>query len=412
MKRLLLILILCAGTSYAAVDSCGCADTLAAGGYNINTQGQFWAYAFTVPDNCSADSISFYAKDGGETGDVIYAGLYDTTTGGDIGALMDKSNDSVVIDGSGPGYILYTVPVSGSIGAGERQYLFVWVRTLTTDVDIAACNVGDTARREYYTDVNDKDTSITRKYYFNNDNYIVDTLFSVPVKYGGADTIKFGGINTMKAYGIFEMDSLELVGLNDTLDNIADSVSTDTFYAAVKSFAGITTDDIYLGPLLVSHNEAESHWRNADTTHPWNTVGANGSGTDFDAGFTWTYHMADTLTNGNFDISIDGHADSVITGDVTFMWGYKIEINGSPRNETVTLRSSEEPGTASDPYRQMKLWWNIETGLENPSTGVTADTTNYAPFVVLYYHTDDGLWTTDWNTTLNWHDAGMDWNND
>ena len=413
MKYLILIIaLLCVVSTQAAVDSCGCIDTLDNTGYLVSTSGTFWAWALVVPDACNIDSISFYAKDGGETGDIVYAGIYDTTAGGDIGALMCKSTDSAVIDGGGA-WTRYTLSVSGSVGANERQYIYLWARTITTDLNLAVCaDSGTDARREYYTDVNETDTSITRTYYFNNDNWWFQVLMGDGDNYGSDDTLKIGGLFINPAYFLIEMDSLELVGLNDTLDNLVDSVETDTIYLYTKTYVGAPSADVIVRPMLKSHNEGESNWTYSYTSNAWSTVGGRGAGTDYDNSMSWTYDLDDTTASGDLDISIDGHGDSVITGDVSFMWGYIVELDGSPLNKTVTFRSSEYPGTAQDPRRSIKMWYESESGLEDPSVGVTNDTTNYAPYVVLYYHTDDAGWSTDWNSDLDWHDANMDWNDD
>jgi hypothetical protein len=314
--------------------------------------------------------------------------------------LLDRSNDSVIIAGDGS-WTRYSLPIeSGAIGSGERKFICIWAKGQVGSIRFDLCSEGtpDAHRREWYIDVNQDDTSFTRKYYFDNDNWWPDPSLGDGVNYGSGDTVKMGLVGASASYLLLEMDSTELVGLNDTLDNYADSVSTDTLYAVVSQMTGITTQDVMVRPMLLSHNDDESDWEDRTSSLTWNTEGGRGAGTDYDNSMSWTYDLDDTTSAGNLDISIDGHGDSVITGDVTYMWGYMLEVVSPGANDNITLRSSDEPGTASDPYRQLVMWWVTESGLEDPSVGVTTDTTDYAPHTLLY-------WTTATGATQNRHGA-------
>jgi len=140
----------------AGDDSCGCLTGYDNTGMTYSTDGTVFCYGIEATSSGTLDSIVFWAKDYVSDGDdTLYVMVYDTITGGDIDALKDRSDDSIIISGSPATWTRYSLPLeSGSVVDGEFVYICLWLKGLQSSVRIDACYDGGTLThiRENYVD--------------------------------------------------------------------------------------------------------------------------------------------------------------------------------------------------------------------------------------------------------------------
>ena len=179
----------------AADDSCGCLTSVDNSGLQLSTDGQVFCYGIATGSAGTLDSIVFWAKDYDSDGDdTLYVMVYDTLTGGDIDALKDRSDDSIIITGSPAGWTRYSLPLeAGSVASGEFVYVCLWLKGIASSVRIDICNDNDYATniREYYTDapeLEDPATGVTS----DTTNYAPHVLLYWTTAAAGSSSKKIG----------------------------------------------------------------------------------------------------------------------------------------------------------------------------------------------------------------------------
>lgn len=227
------------------------------------------------------------------------------------------------------------------------------------------------------------DTTITRKYYLNNDNWILAPGLGDPVNYGQADTLLVGEQTISEGIALMSPDITDLDNLNDSLDNldITEVVCCTLYILGANAYNFDGDEDLYLYPLLIPFDEDESDWDSAESGVAWNTAGCKGSGTDYDNTYEVTVSIGDSIGTGTYKFVITSYMSAVAAQTVGRWEGYRLSTDLS-KTERIVYSSSEQAGTIFDPYVEIKYTYTL------PEAG----------------------WSIDWHSPPDWNDANIDWN--
>jgi hypothetical protein len=232
------------------------------------------------------------------------------------------------------------------------------------------------------------DTTITRTYYLDHDNWLNNPGLGPAVNYGNADTLRLGRGPLGAARILLQMSDNDRTNLNDSLDNLTvTEILYCTLFVDRDEYAGVDSDDsIRVNPTLVSHDEAESDWDDASSGVSWTTAGCGGVGTDYDNTYEWAISPSDSNEvdgNGNFYLEIKDFIDSVRVGAVGSIIGFRVmQDNEGSKAEWQTFHSTEVSGTTWDPYIKVSYSYTL------PEAG----------------------YSVNWHEYYDFNDADLDWN--